>query len=391
MEKINYNFDEIIDRHHTCSIKYDKLKEMFGREDILPMWVADMDFKTPEVVLKAVDEIRKKGVLGYSFRSSESINYFAKWLENRHNWKVNPDWISYSPGVVSALSFCVRLFTNKGDKILIQTPVYPPFYSVVSDNNRELVCSALNKVNNKYEINWEDFESKLSSGVSMFILCSPHNPVGRLWTKSELLKIGNLCIKYNVLIVSDEIHADLALFDNKHIPIASISEEIADITITCMAPSKTFNIAGVFNSNVIIKSKKMLDIYEKEINTLHLNMGNIFGHITMEYAYKYGEDWLNHMIKYLEGNINYTLKRFATELPEITIIKPEASFLLWLDFSQTGKTHKEVYDILINKAKVGLNNGLMFGKGGKDHFRMNIGCPRSVVEEGINRIIKNIK
>jgi len=381
-----YNFDKVISREGTSCVKYDLRKAVFGTEDLLPMWIADMDFQSPPAVIDAAQELCNHGIFGYAFRSESSIEAFIAWVSKRHNWNIKREWITSSPGIVAALPIAIRAFTTTGDKILIQTPVYPPFHSVVKDNNRQLVCSPLIIKDGQYQIDWEDFETKLKNGVKMFILCNSHNPLGRVWNRDELEQMGDLCCKYGVIIFSDEIHSDLALFGNIHIAMASISEEIAQNTITAMAPSKTFNIAGMLNSVIISSSKVLLSGFHKELTSLHLDLGNIFGHTTMEAAYKYGEDWLNELIKYLEGNVNYAYNFINDEIPSVKLIKPQGSFLLWLDFRETGYSHQEVGERLIKIAKLGLNDGAAFGKEGIGFRRMNIGAPLSVVKEGLNRL-----
>lgn len=381
-----YNFDKVISREGTSCVKYDLRKAVFGTEDLLPMWIADMDFQSPPAVIDAAQELCNHGIFGYAFRSESSIEAFIAWVSKRHNWNIKREWITSSPGIVAALPIAIRAFTATGDKILIQTPVYPPFHSVVKDNNQQLVCSPLIIKDGQYQIDWEDFETKLKNGVKMFILCNSHNPLGRVWNRDELEQMGDLCCKYGVIIFSDEIHSDLALFGNIHIAMASISEEIAQNTITAMAPSKTFNIAGMLNSVIISSSKVLLSGFHKELTSLHLDLGNIFGHTTMEAAYKYGEDWLNELIKYLEGNVNYAYNFINDEIPSVKLIKPQGSFLLWLDFRETGYSHQEVGERLIKIAKLGLNDGAAFGKEGIGFRRMNIGAPLSVVKEGLNRL-----
>ena len=381
-----YNFDKVISREGTSCVKYDLRKAVFGTEDLLPMWIADMDFQSPPAVIDAAQELCNHGIFGYAFRSESSIEAFIAWVSKRHNWNIKREWITSSPGIVAALPIAIRAFTATGDKILIQTPVYPPFHSVVKDNNQQLVCSPLIIKDGQYQIDWEDFETKLKNWVKMFILCNSHNPLGRVWNRDELEQMGDLCCKYGVIIFSDEIHSDLALFGNIHIAMASISEEIAQNTITAMAPSKTFNIAGMLNSVIISSSKVLLSGFHKELTSLHLDLWNIFGHTTMEAAYKYGEDWLNELIKYLEGNVNYAYNFINDEIPSVKLIKPQGSFLLWLDFRETGYSHQEVGERLIKIAKLGLNDGAAFGKEGIGFRRMNIGAPLSVVKEGLNRL-----
>lgn len=385
-----YNFDTIIDRRGTSCFKYDARKEVFGRDDILPMWVADMDFQSPPCVREAAMKLSQHGVFGYTFRSLESVDYFIDWVDKRYKWKITREQITSSPGIVAALPIAIRALTSPSDKILIQTPVYPPFHTIVKENGRTLVCSNLIKDERGWSVNWEDFEERLKQGVKMFILCNSHNPIGKVWKRDELKKMGELCCKYNTIIFSDEIHSDLALFDNQHTVMASVSEEVAKNTITAMAPSKTFNIAGMLNSLIIAESKDLFNKFNKELTSLHLDLGNIFAHITMEAAYKDGGPWLEELKIYLEKNVEFAMEFVKREIPGLTFMKPEGSFLLWLNFSQTGMSHKEIKELLVNKAKVGLNDGLTFGEQGEFHFRMNIGTPLSVVKEGLERISKSL-
>ncbi len=381
-----YNFDKIISREETSCVKYDSRKEVFGTEDVLPMWVADMDFQSPPAVLEAARKLCDHGVFGYTFRSEGSIQAFINWVAKRHNWQIKREWITSSPGIVTALPLAIRAFTNARDKIMIQTPVYPPFHTVVNESGRQLICNSLILSEGEYQVDWEDFEVKLRSGVKMFILCNSHNPLGRVWRREELKRMGEICCKYNVIIFSDEIHADLALFGNVHTPMASVSEEIALSTVTAMAPSKTFNIAGMLNSVIISSSSKLLDSFKKELMLMHLDLGNIFGHVTMEAAYKYGEEWLEELIKYLEKNVNYVCDFISNEVPSIKLVRPQGSFLLWLDFRETGYNHQEVSKRLIQIAKLGINDGAAFGKEGIGFRRMNIGAPLSVVKDGMVRL-----
>lgn len=381
-----FDFDTIIDRWNSDSVKYDGLNAEFGCQDILPMWVADMDFQAPPAVLEAARKCCERGVFGYTFRSDEGKEVFRDWVRRRYDWDTRPEWLSSSPGIVTALALSVRALTQPGDKIMIMTPVYPPFFSVVRDNGRQLVYNPLKREEGKYVIDWEDMEEGMKGGVKMLILCNSHNPVGRVWTKQELKRIGDLCCRYDVLIVSDEIHADLALFGNRHTVMASVSDEIANRTLTAMAPSKTFNIAGMMNSVVVARNPEILEKYNRELLSLHLDSGNIFGHITLKAAYKYGEEWLNELAVYLGNNVDFALDYFHRELPDVQVCRPEGSFLLWLDFNPTGISHEECGERLLKRGKIGLNDGLTFGEEGRGFRRMNIGCPRSVLEDGLKRI-----
>ena len=381
-----YDFDKEIDRRGSCSVKYDSLKEVFGREDLLPMWVADMDFRTAPGVLKAVRDAADLGVFGYGFRSADSVDSFIAWVESRYNWSVKREWVSSAPGIVAALPLAINALTSAGEKILIQTPVYPPFHAIVKENGRTLVKSPLINTETGWEIDWADFESRLADGVKMFILCSSHNPLGRIWSPEELKRMGDLCCKYGAVIFSDEIHADLSLYGNRHTVMASISEEIAQNTITAMAPSKTFNVAGMLNSVIVSSSERLLASYNGELKRLHLDLGNLFGHITMAAAYREGGEWLEHLKIYLEKNIDFAHDFLASEVPGVTFLKPQSSFLLWLDFRKSGYTHEEVRNRLLDISKLGLNDGLAFGRDGEGFFRMNIGTNRARVEEGLKRL-----
>ena len=329
------------------------------------MWVADMDFRVPPEVQEAARKCCEQGIFGYTFRSDDGKDAFRNWVKQRYSWEVKEEWLSSSPGIVTSLAISVRAFTKSGDKVMSMTPVYPPFHAVVKDNGRELVCCPLIRDTEKYVIDWECFEQGLQKGVKMLILCNSHNPVGRVWTREELARIGELCCRYDVLILSDEIHADLALFGHRHTVMASVSEEIAARTLTAMAPSKTFNIAGMMNSVIIASNPEILEVYNRELTTLHLDLGNIFGHVTLKAAYRYGAGWLEELTRYLEGNVQFALDYFERELPQIKVLKPEGSFLLWLDFRGTGLSHEACGERLVKIGKVGLNDGLEFGEEGR--------------------------
>ncbi len=386
-----FDFDLMIDRRRTDCVKYDNLQEAFGCVDLLPMWVADMDFQAPPAVVEVARKCCEHGVFGYTFRTGESKQVFREWVQRRYRWEVREEWLSSSPGIVTALSLSVRIFTAPGDKVLILTPVYPPFHSVVTDNGRRLVCSSLQLKEGKYEVDWENFEQALKGGVKLFILCNPHNPLGRVWSREELRRMGELCCRYEVMILSDEIHADLTLSGNRHTMMASVSEEIAGMTLTAMAPSKTFNIAGMMNSVILAPNPEILQRYNRELLALHLELGNIFGHVTLKAAYRYGEEWLNELLCYLEGNVEMAQDYFRQELPEVSFVKPGASFLLWLDFRNTGFNHEEMGERLLRRGKIGLNDGLDFGPEGRGFRRMNIGCPRSILEDGLDRIRRAVR
>lgn len=391
MNKAVYNFDKEIERFNTNSIKFDSLQKTFGKDDLLPMWIADMDFQSPPAIMEAVKKRAEHGVFGYTFRDNSAIEAFIDWVDHRYNWKLSPEMVGSSPGIVTALALAVRIFTSPGDKVLIQTPVYPPFFSVVEGNKRELVTSHLVIEQEEYRVNWEDFEKQIASGVKMFILCNSHNPIGKVWSREELTRMGEICVKHNVLIFSDEIHADLTLFGNQHTVMASTSKEVSKRTITAMAPSKTFNIAGLLNSVIVSESPELIQKFNQEIELLHLGLGNLFGHITMEAAYRDSEEWLNEAAQYIGENVEFAYQFLKKHNSKISFIKPQSSFLLWLDFNKTGLSHQEIKNRLIEVAKVGLNDGTTFGSCGSGFFRMNIGTRRAIVEEALTRIVEAFK
>ena len=388
---VKYDFDKIVDRHDTESVKYDLNKLVFGREDLLPMWVADMDFQSPPEVMAAVEECARRGIYAYSYRSQEATNAFVDWVGTQHGWAIDKEWTLTSPGVVTALSVGVRMLTVKGDKVLVQTPVYPPFLSVVTDNERELVVSRLFEGGERYEIDWADFEKRLAEGVKLFILCNPHNPVGRQWTREEIERMGRLCVEHGVIILSDEIHCDLALFGNRHTPMASVSEDVAASTVTMMAPSKTFNVAGMMNSVVVISDPELRKRYSQELNVLHINGGNIFGHVAFKAAYEHGAPWREALLRYLERNAETAYRFFTEQMPEVKMYKPECSFLVWLDFRGTGYSHEEIGDRLVNIGGVGLNNGADFGPGGEGYIRFSFAADGQSIEQAIDRMSAAMK
>ncbi|WP_087972729.1 MalY/PatB family protein [Oceanobacillus rekensis] len=385
-------FDELFERRNTRSVKWDMLKEVFQSDDVLPMWVADMDFKAPDEVNDALVRRAQHGIYGYTVIDDDVSDSIIKWLQKRHGWKIDKTWLSYSPGVVTSLHMAVQAFTEPNDKILIQTPVYTPFYSVITEHDRVVVKNPLINKDNYYTIDFDDFEKKLKSGVKAFILCSPHNPVGRVWKKEELEKMAKLCLKYNVMIIADEIHSDLVFPGERHIPIASLSEEIADQTITCMAPSKTFNLAGLDASYVITtdkdKRKKLEATFSKQ--GLH-NMLNTMGNTALEAAYTHGEAWLDELVALLKSHTDYVTEMFDKHIPQLKVVQPEGTYLLWVDCSELGMNNKELNKFMIEKARVGLNAGVSYGDEGDKHMRINIACPRATLEEGVERIIKAVK
>lgn len=383
---MHYNFDEIIDRNGTSSLKYDGKIRYFGTDDVLPLWVADMDFRSPDFIIRALEKRLSHGILGYNIKSEGFNTSIINWLKRRFDWDVKLDWISFSPGVVSALNFGVLSFTEPGDKVIIQTPVYAPFFKAVKNHNRQLTINKLVVKNGRYVMDLDDLRFQIDKKTKALILCSPHNPVGRVWERDELLALAEICLEHNILVIADEIHSDLIFSGHEHIPFASLSEDLANITVTCMAPSKTFNIAGLATSVIITPNLALKHRFEKLPNSCDLNNGNLFGIEALEAAYTHGDDWLAQMLQYLEGNIQFLGEYLDQHIPEIKMFRPEGSYLVWLDCREMGMDQESLRDFFVYKAKVGLNNGTDFGPGGEGFMRMNVGCPRSAIAEALKRI-----
>ena len=383
-----YNFDEIVNREGTNSLKYDARAKFFNSEEVLPLWVADMDFKTPDFIVDAIKKRTEHEIFGYTFRPDEYYQAIIGWMQRRHGWAVKKEWISFSPGVVAGLSLTVEAFSKTGDSIIVQPPVYFPFFDVVKGSKRKMVENPLKIENGRYTFDLEDLKAKIDGNTKMLLLCNPQNPGGMVWTKEELVALGNICLENNILVVSDEIHSDLILDGNKHLPFANISDEFAKNSVVCMAPSKTFNVAGFSSSLIIIPDKNKLARYERTLGIGHLGMGNIFGTIAMQAAYTHGDEWLGQLLTYLQGNYNYLEKYITQKLPKVNVMKPEATYLIWLDFREYGMSDTELSEFATEEAKVALNNGGRFGAGGDGWLRINIGCPRSILMEALERLAK---
>jgi len=383
---MQYNFDEIIERTGTNSLKYDGKKRYFGTDDVLPMWVADMDFRSPDFIINALKNRLSHEILGYNIKPEGFYTSVINWLKRRFDWEVNEEWISFTPGVVSALNFGVLSLTEPKQKVIVQTPVYAPFFKVVKNHDRQLIINELKLQNGRYVMDLETLQSQIDKDTKAIILCSPANPAGRVWHRDELIALGEICIKNKLLIISDEIHSDLILKGHKHIPLASISKELADITVTCIAPSKTFNIAGLASSVIITSNPELKQRFDTLPNSLDLNNGNLFGIEALQAAYNYGDEWLEQMLIYLNGNIDFLENQIKLDLPKIKVIRPEGTYLVWLDCREMGMDPKELRNFFIHKAKVGLNSGTDFGPGGEGFMRMNVGCPRDIIAEGLKRI-----
>ncbi|HIV73899.1 MAG TPA: pyridoxal phosphate-dependent aminotransferase [Candidatus Pseudogracilibacillus intestinigallinarum] len=380
-------FQTVHNREQTRSMKWDNRKAIFNSEEVLPMWVADMDFKAPEAVNNALKERAQHGIYGYTVITEDIRNNVTNWISLKHGWDVETNWLSFSPGVITSLHIAIQTFTNEGDNILIQTPVYTPFFNLIKNGNRQVVENALKYDGKTYTIDFDDLEEKLKT-VKAFILCSPHNPVGRVWTKEELTKIAALCEQHDVLVFSDEIHADLVFDGYKHIPFASISEEARERTITCMSPTKTFNLAGLQASYIVTKNNQMRAKINAELGLQGFNMLNTMGVIALDAAYANGKPWLDQLMKVIEANKLYATTRIENETNgKLKVIASEATYLLWVDCHELGLTDKELQAFMIEQAKVGLNAGSSYGTEGENFMRINIACPKATLQEGLDRII----
>ena len=386
-----YNFDEIVRREGTNSIKYDARESVFGDKNVLPLWVADMDFRTPDFIVDAIKKRMEHEIFGYSLRPDSYYKSIISWMKRRHNWEIQKSWISFSPGVVAGLTFAIETFSKPGDGVIVQPPVYFPFFDSVNGTKRKMVENPLTIVNGRYTFDFDDLKSKIEKDTKLLLLCNPQNPGGMVWTREELTELTNICIKNNIIIISDEIHSDIIFKGQKHIPIASLSDEVAKNSIVCMAPSKTFNVAG-FSSSVIVIPDKLKSLrFKRALSVGHLEMGNLIGSVALEAAYNNGDEWLDQMINYVWNNYLYLADFFAANLPKVRVMKPEATFLIWLDFNAYKMKDRELLKFITEKAGVGLNNGGKFGTGGDSWLRLNIGCPRSVLQEAIERIAKAFK
>jgi cysteine-S-conjugate beta-lyase len=381
------NFNEVINRKNTGSVKWDTMKEYGMPGDILPLWVADMDFKAPVGVIKALSERVAHGIFGYTLPTNSYYDAVINWMDHRHQWKIEKEWIIIVPGIVPAIHFAVQTYTKEGDGVLVQRPVYNPFTDAVVKNGRKLINSPLVLKGDRYEIDFEDFEKKIvDNGVKLFVLCSPHNPVGRVWTREELQGMGDICLKHNVLVVADEIHHDLIFKDKKHIPFASLGLKYSNICITCTSPSKTFNLAGLQISNIIIENKEILIRLNSYLESIALTMSNIFGMIGAEAAYNTGEEWLEELIDYIEVNKELVQKFMAEKFPSIKVLDSEATYLLWIDFRGLGMGKVELERFLAEDAKLWLTAGDTYGDEGFGFERMNLACPRSTIEKGLKQL-----
>ncbi|MGG0647722.1 MalY/PatB family protein [Bacillus mycoides] len=375
-------FHKTVNRRGTHSTKWDTYKN----EELIHAWIADMDFEVPKPIQTALQKRTEHPIFGYTLPPENIGDIICNWTKSQYNWEIQKEWIVFSAGIVPALSTSIQAITKEGEAVLVQPPIYPPFFEMVKTNNRQLCKSPLFKQNGIYKIDFEHLETQFKQGVKLMLLCSPHNPIGRVWTKEELTKLGTLCTQYNVTVVADEIHADIIYRGHTHTPFASLSEELAARTITCMAPSKTFNIAGLQASIIIIPNENLRNAFMSIQYRQGFHGLNTFAYTAMQSAYTECNDWLNEIRLYVEDNAQFACEYIQNHIPALSVIKPEGSFLLWIDCSHLDLSQDERTALLEEKGKIIIEPGEKYGTGGEAHIRINIGCPRSVLEEILNRL-----
>ena len=389
---MGYDFDRIVERKGTNSLKYDFARERGKREDVLPLWVADMDFQTAPEILEQLKQAVEHGIYGYSESKDGYFRAVQHWYDEHFGWHVEKNWLVKTPGVVFALAMAIKAFTKKGDAVLLQQPMYYPFSEVIRDNDRVLINSPLKLENGHYEIDFEDLEEKIQdNSVKLFLLCSPHNPVGRVWQEWELRKLGDICLRHSVLVVSDEIHSDFTYEGHVHHVFANLSPEISNITVTCTAPSKTFNLAGLQVSNIFISNEKLRKQFKKAVDAAGYSQLNLMGLVACQAAYEKGEPWFKALKAYLAENLEFVRVYLKEHLPQISLVEPEGTYLIWLDFRRLGLTESQREDLIVNKAHLWLDSGVMFGPDGEGFERINIACPRAVLQKALEQLEKALK
>ena len=382
---MNYNFDEVVCRKHTDALKLEALAPRWGRTDLLPMWVADMDFKTPPFIVEVMKKRMECEVFGYTAKPESWYEAIISWQKRRHKWTITKEMISFVPGVVPALAMAVQAFTQRGEKMMIQQPVYNPFAQVIRNNHRELVNCPLELKDGQYHINFKLFEKKIK-GCKLFLFCHPHNPGGRVWTREELKKVATICAQNNVIIVADEIHADLTLLPYEHIPFASVSEEAKQNSVVFASPSKAFNMAGLATSYAVIANPTLRRRFESYVEGNELAGGNVFAFNTVIAAYNKGEEWLQQMLTYVQGNIDEVVSYIKENIPQLKVIIPQASYLVFIDFSALQLNQKDIVALCTNRAHLALNDGSIYGEEGNGYMRINLACPRSVVRQALAQL-----
>lgn len=388
-----YNFDKIINRKGTNCLKYDYAVERGKPADVLPLWVADMDFTVSEEITKSLHAAVDHGIYGYTQPKDAYYNAITNWMEKNHNWKTKREWIMKTPGVVFALGAAVKAFTKPGDAVLIQNPVYYPFTNIIRDNDRRVIDNTLvyekrvTEGKSQYSIDYEDFERKIvQENIKLFILCNPHNPVGRVWNREELQYLGEICLRHHVIVVSDEIHNDFVYPGFEHTVFANVDPRFTEFTVTCTAPSKTFNLAGLQISNIFISNETLREAFQKEIDKTGYDELNALGAVACEAAYRGGQEWLDQLRAYLLENLNFLRAYLQEKLPQIHLVEPEGTYLVWLDCSELGISGKELDQFIVEKAGLWLDGGAMFGPSGADFQRVNIACPRATLELALDKL-----
>lgn len=382
---MKYNFDEIIDRRGTESVKWDAVSERWGRNDLLPMWVADMDFRTPPFVMEALRKRLEHEVLGYTFACEEWYTSIINWLQIRHGWKVKREELTFMPGIVRGLAFAIQCFTEKSDKVMVMPPVYHPFFLVTEKNKREVVYSPLVLRDGQYYIDFDRFRKDIQ-GCKLLILSNPHNPGGRVWIREELEQIAEICYESKTLVISDEIHADLTLPPYQHITFALVSEKARQNSLVFMSPSKAFNMPGLASSYCIIENKEICRCFQEYMEASELSEGHLFAYLSVAAAYSNGTEWLDQVLAYIQSNIDFTDAFLSEYIPDIKMIRPQASYLVFLDCRTLGLNQKELVDLFVDGAHLALNDGTMFGKEGEGFMRLNVACPRSVLEKALKQL-----
>lgn len=382
---MNYNFDEIIDRRGTDSVKWDAVGERFGRNDLLPLWVADMDFRTPPFIIEALRTRMEHEVLGYTFASEAWYTSIIAWLQKRYGWTIQREMLTFMPGIVRGLAFAIHCFTRPGDKVMVMPPVYHPFFLVTQKNKREVVYSPLVLRDGQYEIDFDRFKSDLQ-GCKLLILSNPHNPGGRVWTPEELAMIAELCAESGTLVISDEIHADLTLPPYKHTTYALVSEKARQNSLVFMSPSKAFNMPGLASSYCVIENEALRHQFQAYMEASEFSEGHLFAYLSVAEAYSNGTEWLDQALAYIQGNIDFTDTYLRTHIPGIRVIRPQASYLVFLDCRELGLSQEKLVNLFVNGAHLALNNGTTFGKEGEGFMRLNVACPRSVLEKALSQL-----
>jgi len=386
-----YNFDEIIDRSGSGDLKHEALLPRWGRNDLLPLWVADMDFATPDFVVDALKVRLSPPIFGYTIEPADYRPTIIDWNESHHCWKIKPEWISFIPGIVKGIGFVVNVFTKPGEKVIIQPPVYHPFRMTPEDNGREVVFNPLRlREDGYYDMDFDNLSEVCDDKCRVLILSNPHNPAGVCWSKETLQCLADFCYEHNIIVISDEIHSDMALFGNRHVPFASVSERAADISITFAAPTKTFNMAGIVSSYAVISNDDLRQCFYGWLKANELDEPTIFAPIATIAAYQKGEEWRKQMLAYVEDNVRFVEDYCRERIPGVRPIRPQASFLVWLNCRGLGLNHDKLLELFIDKAHLALNDGEMFGPGGEGFMRLNVGTPRSVLRQALEQLAKAV-